>query len=83
MIKMECNKATNGKHIWVHHTDAGWVESGPKPTYFMCEHCHKLIIASELTQLQAIKNQTISTRVLVITTIIAFLALIVSIIGLL
>lgn len=83
MIKMKCNKSTNGKHNWVHHTDAGWTDSGPKPTYLMCEHCHQLIIASEWAQLQGIENQTTSTRVLVITTIIAFLALIVSVIGLL
>ena len=79
---MKCYKSDNGKHVWKTHTDAGWTINGPKPTYLMCKHCKKLIIASEWAQLKGIENQTKSTQVLIITTIIAFAALIVSIVSL-
>ena len=82
MIEMKCHKSSSGKHEWEPHTDASWTVNGPKPTYLMCKHCKKLIIASEWAQLKGIENQTTSTRVLIITTIIAFAALIVSLISL-
>ena len=82
MIEMKCHKSSSGKHEWEPHTDASWTVNGSKPTYFMCKHCKKLIIASEWAQLKGIENQTTSTRVLIITTIIAFAALIVSLISL-
>ncbi|NQU83292.1 MAG: hypothetical protein HQ536_01130 [Parcubacteria group bacterium] len=83
MTKYNCEhkNSPDKQHKWKFHTAAEWKIDGPKPTYLICEHCGKLIIASELMQINAIKNQTTTTLILVITTIIAFAALIVSIIS--
>lgn len=80
MSEYKClsNNASKNKHEWEYHTDSGWSVNGVKPTYLICKHCHKLITAPELFQLKAIKNQTITTKVLVITTIVSFLTLILS-----
>jgi len=82
MIEIKCHKSKNGEHEWTYHADASWSVNGPQPTYLMCNHCRKLITASEWTQIKNIENQTTYTRVLIITTTIAFAALIVSLISL-
>ncbi len=82
MIEYNCisGNAPQKKHKWIYHTPAEWSLSGCKPTYLSCEYCHKLISMPELIQYEAIQKQTIATKVLVITTIIAFVGLIISII---
>jgi len=48
------------------------------PAVFKCEKCGLILTAAEAMQLSAYKNQTIATAVLIITTIISFVALIIS-----
>lgn len=48
------------------------------PAVFQCKKCDLILTAAEALQLSAYKNQTIATVVLIITTIISFTALIIS-----
>ncbi|MDD5071911.1 MAG: hypothetical protein PHQ42_04220 [Patescibacteria group bacterium] len=48
------------------------------PAVFQCKKCGLILTAAEAMQLSAYKNQTIATAVLIITTIISFIALIIS-----
>ena len=80
-MKYECksNNSPNKKHKWEFHTTATWTANGPKPAYLICKYCQDLITALEFEEIQ---NQTKTIRILIITTIIAFLGLIVSLISL-
>ncbi len=79
---MKCNKSNTEEHKWEQHSQAGWTAEGPKLTYLICKNCNRLIIASEWAQLREIKNQTTTVRVLIVTTIISFMSLFISILTL-
>ena len=77
MVNNKCKKSKNGKHEWYKLTEAD-----NRPSIYRCKNCGMRMYASELFQLEALKDQLGFKNLLsVIAIIISVVALIISYIG--
>ena len=71
------------KHKWEKVKEADWESgTGDIQSKYKCKKCNAWLHAGELYQYEALKINTKTISVLIITTVVAFVALIVSLISL-